>query len=96
MESRHEYVEKLKQKLDEWNAKIDELEVKAKLAEMENRSKYESQLEQLKQHRDEIKEKINKMPESSEQAYRDLRKGIEGAWESLTDAYHKAKSHFKE
>lgn len=95
MENRNEYVESLKKKLDEWNAQIDELEVKAKLAEMENRSKYESQLSKLKKQREEIREKIDQMQQSSGKAYEELRKGVEGAWEILGDAYNKAKSQLK-
>lgn len=95
MGNRHEYVESLKKKLDDWNAKIDELEVKAKLAEMENRSKYESEISNLKKQREEIKEKIDQMPQSSEKAYEELRKGVERAWDVLGDAYKKAKDQFK-
>jgi uncharacterized coiled-coil DUF342 family protein len=94
MSSRQETVEKLKLKLDEWNAKIDELEVQAKLAEMQNREKYESEIARLKQKRDELRETLDKMPESGEKAFEELRTGAERAWDVLSDAYTKAKSQF--
>jgi DNA anti-recombination protein RmuC len=96
MSTRQEYIDKLKSKLDEWNAAIDKLEVQAKLAEMENRQKYEAEIETFKQKRDEIQERLNTMRSSGEQAFEDLRQGVEQAWDSLWDAYKKAKSHFNE
>ena len=94
MSSRQEAVDKLKSKLDEWNTKIDALEVQAKLAEMENRGKYESEIARLKQKRDELRETLEKMPESGEKAFEELRSGAEQAWEALSDAYKKARSEF--
>jgi len=94
MSNRQEYIDKLKLKLDEWNAKIDEMEVQAKLAEMENREKYESEIARFKAKRDEIQNRLETMRHSSEQAFEELRQGAEQAWDSLWDAYKKAKSHF--
>lgn len=96
MSSRQEVVDKLKSKLDEWNTKIDALEVQAKLAEMENRGKYESEIARLKQKRDELREPLEKIPESGEKAFEELRSGAEQAWEVLSDAYKKAKSQFRD
>ena len=96
MSSRQEVVDKLKSKLDEWNTKIDALEVQAKLAEMENRGKYESEIARLKQKRDELRETLEKMPESGENAFEELLSGAEQAWEVLSDAYKKAKSQFRD
>ena len=95
MNSRQDYIQKLKLKLDEWNAKIDELEVQAKLAEMENREKYEAELSRLKEKRDELKDKIENMSESGEKAFEELRTGAEKAWESLSEAFNNARSQFK-
>lgn len=95
MLSRQETVEKLKLKLDEWNAKIDELEVQARLAEMQNREKYESEIARLKQKRDELRDTLENMPESGEKAFEELRTGAEQAWEAISDAYNRARAQFK-
>ena len=95
MDSRQDYLERLKLKLDEWNAKIDELEVQAKLAEMENREKYESELARLRNQRDELADRIDKMRDAGEKAFEELRAGAEQAWESLADAYKRAREQFK-
>ncbi|MDZ7760431.1 MAG: hypothetical protein U5L00_09270 [Desulfovermiculus sp.] len=88
-------MEKLKLKLDEWNAKIDELEVQARLAEMQNREKYESEIARLKQKRDELRDTLENMPESGEKAFEELRTGAEQAWEAISDAYNRARAQFK-
>jgi uncharacterized coiled-coil DUF342 family protein len=94
MNSRQEAVENLKLKLDEWNTKIDELEVQARLAEMQNREKFESEIARMKQKRDEIRDRLENLPESGQKAFEELRQGTEQAWDVLSDAYQKARSHF--
>lgn len=95
MSSRQETLDKLKLKLDEWNTKIDELEVQAKLAKMQNREKYESEIARLKQKRNELRDTLEKMPESGEKAFEELRTVAEQAWEALSDAYNRARDQFK-
>ena len=51
MTTRHEYIEKLKNKLDEWDADIDELETKAKEATSELKIEVEDQLAALRVRR---------------------------------------------
>lgn len=94
MNSREKTVENLKLKLDEWNTKIDELEVQARLAEMQNREKFEAELTRMKQKRDEIKDRLEDLPESGQKAFEEFRQGAEQAWDVLSDAYQKARSHF--
>jgi uncharacterized coiled-coil DUF342 family protein len=94
MPSRQETVEKLKLKLDEWNAKIDELQVQARLAEMQNREKYESEIARMKEKRDELKHTLDSMPESGQKAFEEFQKGAEQAWEALSDAYNRARAQF--
>lgn len=94
MKSRQEYIEQLKLTLDEWNAKIDDMEVQAHLAEMKNRESYESEIARLREKRDNLKNTINNMSESTEQAFEELLLGAEQAREAIVDAYNRAKSRF--
>ena len=48
MSERDAYVEKMKAKLDEWNAEIDRLEAKARGAEADARLRYNKQIESLR------------------------------------------------
>lgn len=94
MTSRHAYIDKLKDKLDEWDADIDELEESAQKTKAELKFELEDQITSLKIKRDIMKLKLAEIRDSSEDAWKDLRAGAEEAWNDLKDAIDKARSHF--
>ncbi len=89
------YVQKLKAKIDELNAEIDLLKARAEQAEAESRIKYQKQMEELKEHRDKALEKINRLQVAGEGAWKDLRVGVELAFESMSQALKSARKRFK-
>jgi hypothetical protein len=95
MTSRHEYIEKLKDKLDEWDADIDTLEEKAQHAKADLKFEYQDQLAALRRKRDDMKLKLAELMDSSEDAWDDLKKGADTAWHNMKEAVDKALSHFK-
>ena len=94
MTSRHEYIDKLKEKLDEWDADIDELEARAQNTKTELEFELKDQITALKLRRDIMKLKLNEIRDSSEEAWEDIKVGAEEAWADVKDAMKKAKSHF--
>lgn len=94
MTSRHEYIDKLKEKLDEWDADIDELEARAQNTKTELEFEIKDQITALKLRRDIMKLKLNEIRDSSEEAWEDIKVGAEEAWADVKDAMKKAKSHF--
>jgi predicted RNase H-like nuclease (RuvC/YqgF family) len=94
MTSRHEYIDKLKEKLDEWDADIDELEDRARTAKAELKLELEDQITSLKLKRDIAKLKLSEIKDASEEAWEDIKAGAEEAWADVKDAMEKAKSHF--
>ena len=92
--SRHEYIDKLKEKLDEWDADIDELEARAQNTKTELEFEIKDQITALKLRRDIMKLKLNEIRDSSEEAWEDIKVGAEEAWADVKDAMKKAKSHF--
>ena len=95
MTTRHEYVEKLKEKLDEWDANIDELETMAQKTTAELKYEFDDQLTSLRLQRDIARLKLAEMMDASEEAWEDLIQGADEAWGSMKDALDKAWSHFK-
>jgi hypothetical protein len=95
MTTRHEYIEKLKEKLDEWDADIDILEEKAQHARADLKFEYEDQLATLRRMRDDARLKLAELKDASEGAWEDLKQGADEAWESLKTSIEKALSHFK-
>jgi hypothetical protein len=94
MTSRHEYIDKLKDKLDEWDADIDKLEELATKAKAGLKFELEDQITSLKIKRDIAKLKLSEIRDASEEAWEDIKTGAEEAWDDLKDAIEKARSHF--
>ncbi len=94
-EKRDAYVQKLKAKMDEWNAEIDKIEAKADQAEAESKIEYEKQLKDLRAKRKDVEDKMAKLQQAGDGAWEDLKIGIESAWDSLGNAVKSAASRFK-
>ena len=94
MSKREEYVTKLKEKLDDWNEDIDKLEAKAEHVKDDVKDKYNEEVEAVRKQRDVIKEKATELIESSEDAWEELKTGVEAAWHQLTEAIDRAHSKF--
>ncbi len=94
MSKRDEYVDKLKHKLDDWNEDIEKLEAKADHVKDDLKDKYEEEIVVVRKQRDNIKEKTMELVESSEEAWDELKVGVEAAWHKLTEAIDRAHSKF--
>ena len=94
MSKRDEYVAKLKNKLDEWNKDVDKLEAKSEHVKEEVKEKYHEELEVVKKQRDNARAKAMELIESGEEAWEELKVGVEQAWQKFTEAVDKAHSKF--
>jgi len=92
MSKRDEYVEKMKHKLDEWNHDIDKLEEKSEHLKDDVKVAYQKEINSLKQQRETVKGKVNELIHASEEAWDELKVGVEEAWKKFTDAIGKAHS----
>ena len=95
MTTRHEYIEKIKEKLDQWDGDIDEFEARAQQATEEFKYELEDQLNALRIQRDLARRKMSEIMDSSEEAWEDLKAGADEAWLNLKEGIEKAWSHFK-
>ena len=94
MTSRHEYIDKLKDKLDEWDADIDELEERAQKAKTNLEFELKDQITALKLKRDIAKLKLSEIRDASKDEWEDIKAGAEKVRVDGKDAIDKAKSHF--
>jgi predicted RNase H-like nuclease (RuvC/YqgF family) len=83
MTSRHEFIDKLKLKLDEWDADIDELEDRAQRAKADVKFELEDQITSLKLKRDIAKLKLSEIKDAGEEAWEDIKTGAEEAWDDV-------------
>ncbi len=92
MEKRDVYLESLKERLDEWNDRIDTLEVLGRLASQEVQRGVQEQLAHLRGKRDELQAKLKHIQTASEDAWEVVKEGVEKAQHELKIAFDEAKS----
>ena len=95
MNERQAYIEKMKARLDEWNADIEKLEARAKRAEADAQIGVQKQLDQLKATRDDAAKRLRELQDASADAWEVMRQGAEAAWEDMANAFKEATSRFK-
>ncbi len=91
---RDAYVEKLKTKIDEWNAEIDKLQTQADQAQADARVAYQKHMVELKSKRQVLQEKMAELHQAGENAWEDVKKGVETAKKILSESVQTAKSRF--
>ena len=94
MSEKDDYVSRMNAQLDAWNKQAQEWQEKAKQAQAGQRAEYEKQLEILRQRRDEAVEQMRKVQQASGDAWLELMKGSDQAWNSMREAYEKASERF--
>ena len=95
MPNREAIVQKMKAKLDELNAEVSKLEAKAQGAEADLRLRYHDQIQTLKARREEAKAKLAEFRQAGDDAWQDLKIGLQGAWDILDEAIGSARERFK-
>ncbi|MEX2353647.1 MAG: coiled coil domain-containing protein, partial [Gammaproteobacteria bacterium] len=80
---------------DEWKAEMDKLKAQADKAEAEARLEYYKQIDELQNMQNEAYRKLVELRKASDDAWDDLRAGVEVAWDSLSDAMKAAASRFR-
>ena len=81
--------------LAEYKKEIDQLQVKAEKLGGDTKAKAEQQLAILRQKRDEVTEKLKELSLSGENAWEQIKSGIDAAMEDLGNAYKKAAAEFR-
>ncbi|MDI5983371.1 coiled coil domain-containing protein [Halomonas sp. M4R5S39] len=95
MTNREAYEQKLQAKLDEWQAEVDRLRARAKGAEADARIEYQEEIDRLEAQRNEARQKLAELQRASDDAWEDVKAGVERAWDSLNEAIKSARSRFK-
>lgn len=94
MSTRDEYVQKLKAQLDQWNAELSAWEAKARGAQADAKLEYDKQLQRLRDHREQTLYQMKLVQNASLEAWQDLARGADRAWQAMQDAFSRARSHF--
>lgn len=95
MTNKDAYLKKAHAKLDEWNADLDKMKAKLSAADADARIKLNESIHELETQRDEIKKKLLELERAGEEAWEDIRDGMESAWNRVTASIKDAASRFK-
>jgi chromosome segregation ATPase len=88
------YEEKLQVQLDEWSAEIDKLKAKSDGAEADTELEYYKKIEELRTMQEDASNKLAELKSSSDDAWEDLKAGIDSAVDSLGRTLNAASSRF--
>lgn len=94
MQNKDEYIQFLHRKLDEWNADIDRLRLKADIIEAEKKADLQSQIDMLKSKRRDVEERLSDLTSAGAEALEDMKSGLDLAWEATNNAFQSAVSRF--
>lgn len=95
MTNRDEYVAKLKEQLDRWNADMERWEGKAKSAQVEMKERYKRELDVLEAQRELARYNLRLLENASTSAWTDLRQGADEAWKRMKEATAEASKWFE-
>lgn len=95
MKTRDEYVKKLKEQLDRWNAEMTKWDAQAKASQADMKKRYEKELEAVRAQREKALYNLRLLEGASATAWNDFTKGADEAWDRMSQAVTKARSHFE-
>jgi hypothetical protein len=95
MASKEAYQKKLEAQLNEWDAKLKQLGATAKTATADARINYENQLEDLKRKRAAAHETLQELGKRGENAWEDMKDGMEKAWDEMSKSIENIAARFK-
>ncbi|WP_170611242.1 coiled coil domain-containing protein [Ruegeria arenilitoris] len=88
------YEKKAQLQLDSWNAQIDALEAKLKVAEAYAKLELEEQLSTLHKAKSDAEAQLEELKSTSEEAWEDVKEGYEAAWNDMKSALKHAADRF--
>jgi hypothetical protein len=95
MSTKEAYKQKIEAELELAQAKLVEFKAQAKSSAADARIKYAKQVDDLEQKIDATKAKLKEMGEASDDAWEQLKDGVESAWGALSTAVRNAAAKFK-
>lgn len=92
---RDEYWMEVKEKLNDIDNRIEELEKEADKAATEAKSKYKEVIEVLRQKQNEAQNKLQELKSAGIDTWEDLKSGVNAVLKDLEKSYNEAISHVK-
>jgi len=88
--NRDEYVRKLKEQIDQWNAQVAEWEAMSE----EVKNKYLQQLDEVQVRREEAMQELKRVQGASADAWTQMMSGADTAFKEMREAFERAAKAF--
>ena len=96
MSTKEAYKQKIEAELELAQAKFAEFKAQAKISTADARIKHAKQVDEIEQRVGATKAKLKELGEASEDAWEQLKGGVESAWGALSAAILNAAAKFKD
>jgi hypothetical protein len=96
MSTKEAYRQKIEAELELAQAKLDQFKAQTKISTADARIKYAKHVDEIEQRVGATKAKLKELGEASEEAWEQLKDGVESAWGALSTAIRNAAAKFKE
>jgi hypothetical protein len=96
MSTKEAYKQKIEAELELAQAKLAELKAKAKISTADARLKHAKQVGEIEQRVSATRAKLKELGEASEDAWEQLKGGVESAWAAPSVAIRNAAAKFKD
>lgn len=98
-DKKSEYLGKMKKQYDElnynWSRKRDKYEAQIQHQGADAKIAYEEKKAEYLKSSDDMKAKMKDLEAAGDNAWKDMKEGTQKSWQTLSNAFDKATSHFK-
>lgn len=94
MSNKEAYKQKVRAQLDEWKAEADKLRAKIKKNQADKKIDSQKYLDELKEKQKRVRAKLEQLEDASEDAWEDLKDGLEKTSAELKQTFTKVRSKF--
>jgi predicted RNase H-like nuclease (RuvC/YqgF family) len=93
-QTKEEFQKSLEARLNEMDAEIAKLREKGRDLKDQAKADWDRKMAELETKRDAARAKLTEVGQSSEEAWKDVQKGAQAAWDDLDKAFHDAAREF--
>jgi len=87
--------EMIKNEMQIWHTRVDELKVQAKLGQSELNEILQPEINKIEQEMGKLEQRVKQLQSTSEGALDDIKHGADIALKEIQQSFEKASSHFK-
>jgi predicted nucleic acid-binding Zn-ribbon protein len=94
MSAKYDYIQKMRNRLNELNGEIENLDVKVRRIEENERIEHQENLAEIRDSRERISQKLDKLHTANDEEWDGLKAQIERDWKTFEHSVNYFRSHF--